>query len=254
MKTWGTALLLLSALPALAQQKTAHADLTSNQLGAVNLRDLDRLGNLTTGLTFDRRYSETRGTPYTAAAWLPASLLLRSGQRVADVQLKYDAYGARLLALRTNKDSVQLDLNMVDRFVLRQHVVDAEGRGREQERWYQRLEGLPAVNDNTFVEVLLPPAATGYALYKLPRKHFVPAKTKQSFGTGIDYNRFVDASEFYLRAADGSVQKIDKLSARSLEEVLNATDAARLRALKLRIGTEAELKNAVMVLNQPNTP
>ncbi|KUG07337.1 hypothetical protein ASU33_13345 [Solirubrum puertoriconensis] len=211
---------------------------------------MGRLGSFSMAVPFDNRYIGMKGTPYTVPRWLPGTIYMRRGIQASDLPLKYDSFGQRLLALRPSKDSIMVDLNQIDKFVLRETVPSSDGKPVVQtERLYQRLENPPAAIRDSFVEVLYARDNGKYALYKLPRKIFIKSQPDQGYNSGRDYNEIMDVSELYLKLPSGTLAKLAKPGNKQLEAVLPKEEAERLKALKLNIKSEDDLRKVVAQLD-----
>ncbi|AYA36746.1 hypothetical protein D3Y59_06550 [Hymenobacter oligotrophus] len=243
-------LLALVAAPALAQTNPASTAVTTGVGANENLAAMGRLGSFSMAVPFDNRYIGMKGTPYTVPRWLPGTIYMRRGVQASDLPLKYDSFSQRLLALRPSKDSIMVDLNQVDKFVLRETLPGVDGKATVvAEHFYQRLSSPTAAIRDAFVEVLYARQGGKYELYKLPRKIFIKSERDQGYNSGRDYNEIMDVNEFHVKLPSGAVAKIAKPGNKQLEAVLPKADAERFKALKINIRTEEDLRKAIAQLD-----
>jgi hypothetical protein len=195
----------LAAAPALAQQTN----------GAIQPPNYNK-SNIAPGEfqaynTFDYRYEGLVGTPYLQKGWTLATVTLADKRVLQGTPSRYDVY-RQLLVVKPyagKKDSVWLDANRMDGFVLQPTLPG------QPERVFQPFAEAPeAAKRTAFVEVLYR-SPSGYTLLKLPRKLMVKANYQGGYAADRRFDELVDRTEYYLRRPDGSVMEV-KLSRKSL--------------------------------------
>lgn len=195
----------------------------------------ENIKNLVEGsafVRFDNRYEGVRGTPYLIPSWLPGSVQLASKVPLPELKLKYDANQRLLLLLRNAKDSIYLDMNRIESFVLNDPT---KTQPRAFKRFYDAPD--PAMRREYF-EVLVP---GNYSLLKLQRKTLQKASFAGAYSADRRYDELVDQTDYFVRTADGRLQPL-KLNAKALTAALPEHSAQIQAELKKRpaLRTEAD--------------
>ena len=228
------AVMVLAGASVQAQSSTV----SSGNAGQENLK---ALVNGAPSISFDGRYEGVRGTPYLLAAWMKGELQLASKATVTDATLKYDVNQRLLLLLRAPKDSIYLDMNKVEGFVLRDPTKPA---ARSFRRYYDAPD--PVLRREYF-EVLAP---GNYSLLKLQRKTLQKANYAGAYSADRRYDELIDQTDYFLHTADGRLQPL-KLNQKALLTAL-PEHAAKIQAeLKKRPAprTEADFVALIPWLN-----
>ena len=198
----------------------------------------------------DTRYEGLRGSPYMVARWLPAVITMTRNQEVQPpVALKYDVFQHRLLMRRQQGDSLQLDENLIESFVLTDDDALDPATGRPAEHRFRRFLEAPELQQQLeFVEVL---HAGQYVLLKRYLRRLEKADYRGSYSTNVPYDEFIGNEEYYLRCPDGKL-KLLKPTLKALEAAAPALAGALKVAAdqqKTNSKSEAEMVRLLAVVD-----
>ena len=225
--------LLLAALLALTAPTHAQSNANALTTGAAGQENLNALVRGAPTVVPDTRYEGLRGSPYVVARWLPATITMtRSHVVLPPVALKYDVFRHRLLMRTPQKgDSLQLDENLVESFVLTDALLPNPATGRPAERYFRRFLEAPELQQKLeFVEVL---HAGKYALLKRYVRKLEKADYQGAYNTDRRYDELTSKEEYYLRRPDGKLEAI-----KPTLKALQAAAPALAPALKAEAGKQ----------------
>jgi hypothetical protein len=237
MSTLRTFLIAASAFMGLQ----AQAQSTVVSAGNAAQENIKSLVEGSAFIRFDNRYEGVRGTPYLVSAWLPGTVQLSTKVPLPELKLKYDASQRLLLLLRNSKDSMYLDMNRIESFVLRDPT-------KPEPRTFQRVYDAPdPALRREYFEVLVP---GNYSLLKLQRKTLQKASYAGAYSADRRYDELVDQTDYFLRTADGRLQPL-KLNQKALQAALPEHAAQIQSELKKRpaLRTEADFVALMPWLN-----
>ncbi|MDO7845873.1 hypothetical protein Q5H92_05855 [Hymenobacter sp. M29] len=198
-----------------------------SKVGANEYGNLNDLTNGAPHLLTRSTKPGTLGSPYADGRWLSATVTLANKLPLKPMLLKYDVLERRLLMYRSapENDSIELDDHQVAAFVLNE---PASNQGPARQRLFRRFEESAVGSQRLdYVEVL---HAGRYTLLK----HYLKTIKQPSFGgmysNGAAPDEIEDASEYFLKAADGPLTPI-KLNAKSMQAAAPALSAALKTAI-----------------------
>ena len=200
------ALLPLATLFILTAPTYAQSNANALTTGAAGQENLNALVRGAPTVVPDTRYEGLRGSPYVVARWLPATITMtRSHVVLPPVALKYDVFRHRLLMRTPPKgDSLQLDENLIESFVLTDALLPNPATGRPAERYFRRFLEAPELQQRLeFVEVL---HAGKYALLKRYVRKLEKADYQGAYNTDRRYDELTSKEEYYLRRPDGKLE------------------------------------------------
>ena len=233
-----TFLLLAATFTVTVARSQANTTISSGNAGQENLK---ALVNGAAAISFDNRYEGVRGTPYLVPGWVPGTIQLASKVLLPETKLKYDASQRVLLMLRGPKDSIYIDMNRVEGFVLSDPT-------KLNDRTFQRIYDAPdPALRREYFEVLAPGS---YSLLKLQRKTLQKASYSGAYSTDRRYDEIVDQTDYFIHTADGRLQPI-KLTGKALQAALPEHAPQIQMELKKRpaLRTEADVVALMPWLN-----
>ena len=202
-------LLLLVTLLASTAPTYAQSNAGALTTGAAGQENLKRAGaRRPHGGARQRATRACAVRPNVVARWLPATITMtRSHVVLPPVTLKYDVFRHRLLMRTPQKgDSLQLDENLIESFVLTDALLPDPATGRPAERRFRRfLEASELQLQLEFVEVL---HAGKYALLKRYVRKLEKADYQGAYNTDRRYDELTSKEEYYLRRPDGTLETI----------------------------------------------
>lgn len=229
------AALLLAATAELGMAQTTTSNKTPTGFDAqANLNAIAGaagVGAIVRG--FDNRYEGVKGSPLLIEQWLPGEVELTNGNRIINVQVKYDVLEHQLFLKTPRNDSVRLSESYIKQFSV------GEAGGAQTFR-----RGATINADESLKTTLLRVVAEGkYSLVQVPKKVFQKANYQGAYNAGVRYDEILDESAYYLVRPDGTSEKI-KLNRKSVAGALGTlADRVEEYAKKNRIDfkTEADI-------------
>jgi len=195
-----------------------------------NLRDLAVPDNTMTVRTFDNRYQGFKGHPYLFQDWKMGSVITKKGQRIADVNLKYNVHRDELTLQKAS------GLEVITLF---NEQVSAFEIGIKSFKMVGNIEG------NHFYEILVSGKSDLLARrQKILRK----ANYEGVYNAEQPFDLFVKVeSEYFLQTNDGELVPL-KSTVKSLAAALGVDEKqlkAEIKANRFDIKKEMDLINAV---------
>lgn len=214
-------LLAVTTMPVMAQstttQPTTNIKTPTGYDAQTNLNAIaGAAGSGSVVRSFDNRYEGVKGSPLWNTQWFPGEVELTNGNRITNVQLKYDVLGHQVYLKTPKNDSVRLNDTFVKQFTMGES---------DSKQTFRR--GMAFNVDETLKTALVRVIYEGkYSFVQVPKKVFQKANYQGAYNAGVRYDEISDESAYYLLRPDGTSEKV-KLNRKALIAALG-TVASRV--------------------------
>lgn len=186
--------------------------------------------------SFDNRYEGVKGSPFWVDQWLPGEVELNNGNKITNVQIKFDALGHMLYLKTPRNDSVKLGEAFVKRFTAKQD---------DAPQTFQRLSNAGDALKTKLVRVVY---EGKYSLAELIQKNMQKADFKGAYSSNVRYDEIYAENAYYLIRPDGTSEKV-KLNKKSIIGALGDAAGPKVdeyaKTNKLDFKNESDLVKAL---------
>ncbi|GAB2964503.1 hypothetical protein GCM10027048_37510 [Hymenobacter coalescens] len=163
---------------------------------------------------------DVQGQIFFQRTWQPGEIILtNTKQRIGNILLQYDAYGAQLLAVpqKGRRDTLLLNTNSIQGFVVQDELIP------NRVHTFRRFDNAPRPDQqHKYVEVL---HDGKYSLLKRHGRQIYRGDDGRVFNSGRNYDRIEEHVTYFLSRPDGSAVQV-KLNAKAISNAAPALAAA----------------------------